>query len=352
MNKEIIIAGLGVSGATLAYKLSEKGFKILAYDPLKKYEKACGEQITGTQNTIGLIKESDSFVARPNAFGILVNGLEVSHIDFSSDSPWFIVNKAKFVKYLRDVSASNGISIENRPWKGEKGYITIDARGPFSGDLKNKILVKRYILETRWDPKYVILDFRPNEGGLYWIFPSDGDGKLVNIGAGFVDLWNDKKLSYLISQYAKVFLKDFKTKDVRAAPLDVFSKYKLYQNDIFYVGESAGLVLAISGEGNRPAVESGIALANSITNNYNDPIEIKNNYKELSKKIVNDSILSRNLFYFVYKYSHKINMADLLSSLPKWFWFKYLSVNLELNDLIKLGFDLNFISSVIKGIKY
>ncbi|WP_292320396.1 NAD(P)/FAD-dependent oxidoreductase [Caldisphaera sp.] len=350
--KDIIIAGLGVSGSTLAYALSSKGFKITAYDPIKKYDKACGEQITGTENTIGLMKKSDSIITIPNFFSIYVNNKESSTIDFGGSSPWYIVNKSRFVQYLREASISNGVEVIYNNWKGEKGSITVDARGPFSGSLKNKILVKRYILKTEWDPNHVILDFRPNEGGLYWIFPADNDGKLVNMGGGFVNLWNDEILSKSIMEYAKLNLKDFEIKDVKAAPLDVFSQYKSYSDNVFYVGEAAGLVLAISGEGNRPAIESSYALSNAIAKYGLEVNDVKNYYLKLSKKIINDSTLSRKLFMFTYKYRKSIDMVEVLNNIPKWFWYKYLSVNLELNDLIKLGLDLNFISSVIKGIRY
>jgi len=121
---------------------------------------------------------------------------------------------------------------------------------------------------------------------------------------------------------------------------------------MFYVGEAAGLVLAISGEGNRPAIESSYALSDAIVKYALEINDIKNYYLKLSKKIVNDSILSRKLFTFTYKYRKSIDMVNVLNNIPKWFWYKYLSVNLEINDIIKLGSDLNFILSVIKGIKY
>jgi flavin-dependent dehydrogenase len=350
--KDLIIAGLGVSGSTLAYALSNKGFKITAYDPIKKYNKACGEQITGTKNTLNLIKKSDSIVTIPNYFSIYVNNKEKANINFGGSSPWYIVNKSKFVQYLRESSISNGVEVIYRNWKNERGIITVDARGPFSGSLKNKILVKRYILKTEWDPNHVILDFRPNEGGLYWIFPADNDGRLVNTGGGFVNLWNDEALSKSIIEYAKLNLKNFEIIDVKAAPLDVFSQYKHYSDNMFYVGEAAGLVLAISGEGNRPAIESSYALSDAIVKYALEINDVKNYYLKLSKKIVNDSILSRKLFTFTYKYRKSIDMVNVLNNIPKWFWYKYLSVNLEINDLIKLGSDLNFILSVIKGIKY
>ncbi len=352
MSADIVIAGLGVSGSSLAYALSNKGYKISAYDPVKRYEKACGEQVSASYNSINLLKKSNSIITMPNDISIYVNNKEVSNINFGGNTPWYIINKPNFIQYLRDSALSNGVNIINKPWKNERGIITVDARGPFSGNLKDKILVKRYIVETEWDPNHVILDFRPNELGLYWIFPADDQGKLVNLGGGFVNLWDDEKLTKLIIDYAKYNLKKVKIKNAKAAPLDVFSPYRPYSDNMFYVGEAAGLVLSISGEGNRPAIESSYALSDAIKRHSIEDInEIKYDYIRFSKKVANESFLSRKLFMFIYKYKKNFDMVNILSNIPKWFWYKYLSVNLEFNDVIKLGSDMKFISSIIKGLK-
>ena len=346
---DIIIAGLGVSGSTIAYKLSEKGFRIKAFEPLKRYNKACGEQVTATDNTLQLIKKSESYVTRPKTFSILVDGILASYINLGGSSSWYIINKGKLVEYLRNVAKSNGITIKKEQWKGERATITIDARGPFSGTMKNKILVKRYIMRTEWDPEHVVLDLRPKQGGLYWIFPSDGDGRKVNVGGGFINIWDDKELSSLIVKYASKKLGSFEIIDARASPLDVFSNYKLYQSGVFYIGESAGLVLSISGEGNRPAIESAIFLAESILKyDINNIDEIGKEYLKLSKSIIDESSFSRKLFSFTYKYSKTIDMVKLMSNLPKWFWEKYILAKLKFGDIIKVVSNPYVIKELIK----
>lgn len=182
---EISIGGLGVSGATLAYLLAREGFRVEAFDVARGYRKACGDALTLRPFTEEIARATGSVETLVKRYMIAVDG-EVVHDLTLKPPPWAIVDKALLVSRLREMAEAEGAVLKLAPWPGpSRGLLAIDARGPLAASVGNAVFLYRVYSRARWDPETVYLDFNVRERGVYWVFPADGDGRLVNIGAGF-----------------------------------------------------------------------------------------------------------------------------------------------------------------------
>ncbi len=105
--------------------------------------------------------------------------------------------------------------------------------------------------------------------------------------------------------------------DVRGAPVAVEAPVKLVEDGVYKVGEAAGLVNSTSGEGNRYAIHSAIALARAISKGRG----VKG-YKELLQGVLDEITLSRLLLKLVETLGPKAS-TKLMKSLPQEFWAYY-----------------------------
>jgi flavin-dependent dehydrogenase len=331
---DIIVAGMGLAGSLLSLRLAESGFKVKAFEPTpSSYVKPCGEQLTLEEVPLRLAKEYEAIKTVVNDVHILVNGKYVTTVDMRGGSKWAIIDKPKLIMELRRSAAEAGVAVLRERWHGERGALTIDSRGPYSMKTSSEVLALRVIAKVKsWSPEEAILDFRPSLGGLYWVFPFDGDGKFVNAGTGFVGVNDAASLQGLVRSYlAEKLQGPFDVVEVKGAPINVFTNPRLTNGDIIKVGEAAGLVMAWSGEGNRPAIVSAEALASSIANSdYNFELALKR-YSTSISWIMESAIVSRLLTRASYRLSLA---APLLASMPRRAWELYMRQELTLRDLI------------------
>lgn len=334
---DVTIAGGGVAGSMLASILAGRGFRVKVYDIMRSYGKACGDALTIREGFDRIVEETGSYKGEVHSFTVMVNGLEAASIDFGH-RVWFIIDKPKLVNGLREIAEANGAEIIHSRWSRGKAPVTVDARGPYAWNVDdgNSVFVLRYIVESKWDPRHALLDFRTRERGFYWIFPADPDGRLVNIGAGFEEYRKLDRVRILVNKYAGNMLGKYKILDERGAPISIKVPVTLWSGDVFRVGEAAGLVISTAGEGNRPALESASALARALTDGWPDKGRVRRLYKKGVSRLVSSVKLSRTLLSIVEDSDPQWG-AKILSGLPKSFWAKYFTSTLMPKDLIPLA---------------
>lgn len=332
----IVIAGLGLAGSLLSLRLAERGFKVTAFEPVElSYVKPCGEQLTLEDLPLRLAKAYGVIKTIVNYVHVFVEGKYVTTTNMSGNSKWAIVDKPRLIRSLRKSAVDNGVEIIRRPWNGERGILTIDSRGPYNLPISSEVLALRVIAKVpSWSPEEAILDFRPSSGGLYWVFPYDDSGHLINVGAGFIGLYNAARLEGLVREYVREKVNPtFDVLEVKGAPINVFTNPSLSTSDIINVGEAAGLVMAWSGEGNRPSIVSAEALASAIASyDVNDRASILRKYSEGVSGLLSSAILSRLLT----RASYRSPLAGvLLKDMPKWAWDLYVRQELNIDDLLR-----------------
>ena len=336
MGVDVSIGGLGVAGATLAYLLASKGFKVRAYDVAKGYHKACGDAVTVRPQTLEIARQTGSIVTAIRRFVIAVNGNVVHDFELSPP-PWIIVDKARMVSRLREMASELGAEIIHGSWVRGREPIWVDARGPYSRSAKNAIFLYRVYTTSRWSGDTVMLDFNVEERGVYWIFPVDTDGKMVNIGAGFEGVNSAVEVERRLKKYHKrVVGEPLETIDRRGALMQLFNDVTLYKDGSFRVGEAAGLLLRTGGEGNRPAILSAAALARSLSDaGVEDSTRISSLYRRRILGLVDEVLVSRILLALVRGSSIRV-ASDLLASLPREFWIRFVRAEVKSHYLARL----------------
>lgn len=332
---DITVAGLGVAGSTLAYQASRHGFKVAGYDVAPIYRKACGDVVSVRGETWRIVKETGSMLTGVKKFSIRVGGTEVAYIDVGGPV-WVVVDKSKLVNTLRELAASLGASI----FRGKLSRldnvegIAVDARGPYSRGLEDAVITFRVIAECVWEPDTALIDFNVKNRGFYWVFPADADGRLVNLGAGFEKVKDGGLLRRLTLAYYRRVCDARRILDERGAPIQVHAPINLHSGKVLRVGEAGGLLNRTSGEGNRHAMLSSLALVEALRAS-SDLNEIVEDYSRRVSGLVNEVNVSRALLKTITLIGRGRG-EELLVNAPRTFWVKWLKSELTWDSLARI----------------
>ncbi len=285
----ITIVGAGVAGSVLGYLLSREGIgEVRVYELIEEYTKPCGEVVPA--KLIGILEENS--LPKPPLLG------EIKQFKFyspsgrllhaySSDEPvWYAINKQAWIMKLRSM-----IPLELRPIRNLKSVATnkcsvaVDARGPFAA-LGSRVVVWRAYSDYPLDSAIVIFNFERT--GFAWAFPH---GSKSNIGGGFMGVKEPRSLALdLLARLASI-PKDSVFNE-RYSLVTILPKIKLYSTGILRIGEAAGLIQSLGGEGIRPAVESAIALYKSFKISK-DIRALEKNYVSMVRELKKEALIGK-----------------------------------------------------------
>ncbi|MEB2836157.1 MAG: NAD(P)/FAD-dependent oxidoreductase [Desulfurococcales archaeon] len=316
---DVAVVGLGPAGATLAFEAARRGLEVSGFDVSRRYTKACGNATPAEGEAALYAEYFDAVKCEVNNFSILVEGREAAGL--SSRRPlWVIMDKESVVAGLREAAEAEGAVLAYSPSEAPGGRVVIDARGPYAaGDY---ILLYRIIAKAPgWEGGTALIDFRVSEGGLYWVFP-DSHG-VVNAGAGFIRPHRPVELRDAIKAYLERLLGPYEVLDERAAPLAVLRPPRLYGKQRIYIGEAAGLVNALSGEGIRQAVASALRLAEALHSCDVHPECSKKRYRTYTRSLEMEASLSKFLLRAVLR-AGKRRSSEALEALSTGFWRDFL----------------------------
>ena len=320
---DVLIAGAGVAVSLLARELAYKGFDVALLDWATRYRKACGDAVALREGLRGFLEKLGVVVTLVKSFEIRIHGSRVYEESFR-EPKWVIVDKPRLVANLREEAEAQGAIMLHGAWRGQRGVVTVDARGPYANNPERRVFVYRVISRAKWDPEKALLDFDLKSRGFYWIFPADDDGRTVNIGAGFEESPSPAYLRKLVENYSYKLLGGFEPLDEKGAPVTVKGPISTREKDTLKVGEAAGLVVSTAGEGNRPAILSAISLARAIESSFPNIREIEEKYRAGISRVVSEVLVSRRLLAVVERAGH-VRGEALMRSLPESFWRHYLA---------------------------
>ncbi len=252
---KVAIVGLGVAGAYLANLLAEKGVEATIYEAQERYDKPCG---------CGFIEEAvrrhpwiDEYRLTRTYSYVVVHTV---HGSARLASPrYFFIDKHRMVDDLRRRAEKNHYVVYERadPYRLQGYDLVVDARGPYAhlGSKHLVPLVAGYA-KGRAECAHAILSLRGR--GYAWFFPYKPG--VLNVGYGAL---GDRRP---LRELRKLFPD---ARGVRGAPLWLGGPVKPYElragKVIVRVGEAAGLVDPLIGEGIRQALDSAKALASAIS---------------------------------------------------------------------------------------
>ncbi|MEM4428608.1 MAG: NAD(P)/FAD-dependent oxidoreductase [Acidilobaceae archaeon] len=277
MPDRFYIIGGGPGGVGAAYAISKAGFKpviIEVHDRLAV--KPCGRGVPVTSDIPFVIPKS-----------IVLNKISyvklyVDRLKLFKAGGWlngFIIDKREFLEHILSETRADiyyRARYNHKSGVARLGGETIDVRrGIFSGGFPyyegERIPVVQYILggslgDVEMDTIEIYFDTEIL--GYYYVFPH-GDNVEVGVG-GFRDhntLW--KLLDKFISEDSR--LKNSIVVEREAAVVSIGGLKLGYINGLVKVGEAAGYVLPLTGEGIRPSIISGYIAGEALAKGL-DPI--------------------------------------------------------------------------------
>ncbi|MEM0467725.1 MAG: NAD(P)/FAD-dependent oxidoreductase [Pyrobaculum sp.] len=236
--KKVKVLGLGPAGSAFVKTYRHAS----GVDRNKFYHKACGEAVPVETPLV----ENRFVVDRVRRFKFFNWRRELGVVEYRR-ARWYILDKRNWVESMRE----NGTATE--------GEVVVKAGGPYQSVGEKITIVRAYVegVKTELETAYFI--YPPDAVGFYWVFPH---GDVYNVGGGFIQVENPLPL---VQTFVEKWLGGGRIIDVRGAPFTIKPRIILHDGEGFRIGEAAGLVYPLTGEGIRPGVLSAIALAEALS---------------------------------------------------------------------------------------
>ncbi|MCE4624338.1 MAG: NAD(P)/FAD-dependent oxidoreductase [Desulfurococcales archaeon] len=268
---EYYIIGAGPAGATLARVLSDKGFNVLVADAAPKPGmKPCGRGIPDSQDLPFKIpsecvqrevKGATLYVDGVRAF--TVTGLKGYIIDRECLTRSLLEGSDLALKAYYDMRTGT-LRLNGEKVKLDPRRVIIAGGNPFYPGEKINAVQEIYKGET---PDELIIYFDTELIGYYWIFP--GAPGYVEVGVGgfsdVSDLRTRLRRFLRENKEARSTLREgpFRVEGAKIAVGGVAED--LVSRVPVHIGEAAGYVLPLTGEGIRPSIVSAYRLAEALT---------------------------------------------------------------------------------------
>ena len=258
---KIVVLGGGVSGAAFALAASEvNGLEITVLEIHQEYRKPCGEAVPVEVERASPVELR--VLSEIKKFEFRVRGETIAQVSFRKPV-WYTIDKKAWVDSMLAEAARKGVRVLRGTYSLSLGAKTaeaiVDARGPFASNGLKKLHIARAIVKAEWDEELAVLDYDPVSIGFTWIFPY-GRGR-VNAGVSKLGVKNPQRLlPKLLHERLKVEGVD----DLRTSLITVDKPALSVSGKLFPIGEAAGLVHALSGEGIRPSLYHALSFARGL----------------------------------------------------------------------------------------
>jgi len=356
---DVVISGAGPAGSKCAEVLAKEGYKVALIERNTEWRKPCGGAISS--RVLKYYPQLRNLNLLPIT-GISMYSGDYYQLKYSWKDirePSYTVDRLEFDNVIRDIAVDAGVELfdknlsfdflykqhhkigvktkHNNEIKEYLGKIIIIADGMGSklaikSGMRNKWkideigLCKCAIMEgmNYLDKTSISLFFRKYKG-YNWIFPLDE--KRFNIGCG---TWLETNRIYNINQVYENFLNDpflekfFPNRDFKeiwrgSYPLPALGvkENSLFKDNILMIGDSAGFVSPISGEGIYASIVSGhiagetaiLALENDdFTSNTLKKYKSHQNIKKIRRKFK----ITASMVDFFYENNGK-NLSNMFS---------------------------------------
>lgn len=263
MTVDFVVVGGGVAGSVFSWLMGRRGFSVRVYDMGGRYFKPCGEVVPA--GLLNFLEErgipQPSVLNRIRVFEFIVEGRSLV---YEFDYPvWVSIEKAEWVERLREESGA-GLhvgAVEPCRVRSEAGRLVVDARGPFASRGRRIVVWRAYARRPFPGSERVVVVLSFDPLGLAWVFPH---GDEANIGGGFVGVADPREPSLGLLRTAGL-----EPGGLRGEAYSLVTLWprvrRVTCSRVLTVGEAAGFVQSLGGEGIRPAVLSAVAAADAAS---------------------------------------------------------------------------------------
>ncbi len=337
---DCIIVGAGPGGATSAYHLAKKGYSVLVLEKasLPRY-KPCGGGVSPAiaqwfdfdftpviDNTVKevqytfkmddpvtskLKKVEPMWMVRRDTFdqflmnqatqagAELKDNTEVTGIKFEGDS--YQVNTANGSFACRYLIAADGVTGPMAQWLG------LGERQEFFGA---SLEVETEVPSDQKNTAF--FDFGSVNNGFIWCFPKS-NGYSISAGIMRPKKSKPEEIKKQVTNYANKLGLDLKNSEYTEYPLSLWTEsLPLHTNNALLVGEAAGILDPLIGEGIRPSILTGCKAAEAIEGALQGKPEALANYTEVvTEEWGKDMVLAARLaglFYQFPKIAYKVGV--------------------------------------------
>ena len=304
---DFIIVGGGLSGSLLGYLLKTHGYNVIIFEKqnIKTKYKLCGGIIT--PKTYSFLtstfskKEIDKLVKTKFTKceviankKVTVDNLDIKIIDRQKLDNYLlnkylenggdIIDNSKITKidFDNNTITNNNIEYKYNYLIGADGVLSY-VRNKLTGRIQNKNFSLESFQKNNQQSD-LIIEFIDKYKGYNWIIPTIKD---ICIGTGNINM--ETHIDHIFKELAKRYkLQDEKKGAFLPTGNDIFLNHK----NVYFIGDAAGLISPITGEGIYYALTSAKLLFQSF--------EKKSSYLELMKPIcqkISKELLLINLIY-------------------------------------------------------
>ncbi|MEM1846673.1 MAG: NAD(P)/FAD-dependent oxidoreductase [Acidilobaceae archaeon] len=291
MKERFFVIGGGPAGAGAALLASKLGYKVIVYEGLERLAfKPCGNALPLVPSLM-LQVPKDAILNRIKRARVFVDGAKAFETKgFVEGVEGIIVDKALLLeKAFADAGAEVVFRAKYDISKGvvRAGETEVKVEiGVFAGGFPyydgDKVPIVQTLLSgvKDFEKDSIEIYYDSNLIGYYYVFPY-GDDVEVGVG-GYV---SSHILTKLLQKFIELDerLRRGKARSTRFSQVCVGGPKPGYLNKLVKVGEAAGYVFPLTGEGIRPAVASGYIAAKAL-------IEGKNPIKELERSWVHKAV--------------------------------------------------------------
>jgi geranylgeranyl reductase len=275
---DVIIIGAGPAGLECANQFKNSNFSVLLIEKNKIIgPKTCAGGLTNLDKNFDIPKEKtrsfskqEFFIKEKQHTINLVNPLKTISRYELGQYQLQKISKCKNVKILKETLVKevkkNEIVTSNGNFKfkylvGADGSNSIVRK--YLG-LKSKICIGMYYDVSKITDRFIwYVDPKKLKSGYIWVFPHK---KFTNIGVYFnPDFVSAKNSKMALEDFLKFHKFDFSNSKFKASPIN-YSYCGCIFDNIFLIGDAAGLASKTTGEGISFALTSGKEIAKKIMN--------------------------------------------------------------------------------------
>lgn len=337
---DCIIVGAGPAGSSASYHLAKQGYSILLLDKAEfPRTKSCGG---GVSPAIAQWFDFDFSPVVQNHVSQVKYTFKLgdpAEVELKNVTPMWMVQREQFDNFLVEQATNKGAefksgvevtgaTLKGDTWQIETSAGTFDSKYLIAADGANSTVAR---LLGMGDTSTVaaaslqvpgevsdrrktmaFFDFGSLKNGFMWCFPK-ADG--YSFSAAYVRNPKGKpdELKKQLFKYAELFDLDPSNGEYREHPLNLWEKERTLHGDRFLlVGEAAGIVDPLIGEGIRPAMYTGVRAAGAIIGALNGEANALAEYSESVNKEWGDNLAKADflagIFYKAPKIAYKVGV--------------------------------------------